>query len=182
MLDDRPLMRDALDGRPALRSWLADRFRGAGQGFPVEWDPSPPQSGQPAEHLQPEGPGLPGVLRIAATHTGIDQLSEVIYELLNMEGGSEFSALWGRAVSHQVSRDVFAEGMTRIELEARSRFKTVAREQSLVPGPHDGMLQSILEAPDDYGEFRRWIAEKNAGGATYDPEEYWAKAYDAIPR
>ena len=182
MLDDRPLLRASLASRPALRSWLAARFLGAGQGFPVEWDPSPPRSGQPAEHEQPERPGAAGRLRIADRHTGLDQLALAVFELTNMEGGDAFAALWGKAVAHQITRAAFAEGMTRTELAARARFKIIAREQGLVAGPKDVMLKGVLDSPDDYDAFRRYVDEARIQGATYDPLEYWGNAYDTIPR
>ncbi|MDB4960501.1 MAG: hypothetical protein JWP01_500 [Myxococcales bacterium] len=38
------------------------------------------------------------------------------------------------------------------------------------------MLRSMLAAPADYPAFHRWILEMRS----YDPEEYWGRAFDSI--
>ena len=119
-----------------------------------------------------------GVLRIADELSGLDQLAEVVFELTNMEGATELSELWTKAVASTVSRAEFAQGMTLIEYRAVGRFKVLARQFALAPGSRDRMLQNMLKTPDDPSAYRRWILDQGA----YDPEVYWGRAYDGIAR
>lgn len=177
LVRDRPKLRATLASRPEIRAWLAGRFGGSAGGVMVDWDPSAPRSGQLAEHLQPQVTGGHATLRIAETDSGFDQLTGAIFEMLNMESGAEFTALWGQALAHAVTRQAFAEGMARLEHRALRRFKVFAKEHALVPGDGDAWTRSMLAAPDDYAKFHQWILDARG----YGPEIYWARAYDSIP-
>jgi hypothetical protein len=176
MLRDRRMLAAELAGRPAVRAWLTQKFLGVA-GVPVDWDASAPASGQLAEHMQPQAPGEHAILRVADSVSGLDQLALASFEMINMEGARELSALWGKATARTLSRNEFAEQMSRVEHRALLAFQTFAHAQGLDPGPDDRMLASMLAAPEDYPSFHRWIL----GLRDYDPEVYWGRAFDSIP-
>jgi hypothetical protein len=122
--------------------------------------------------------GGPRILRVTDSMSGLDQLAAASFELINMEGGPELAALWGQAVARKVSRHAFAEGMTKLEHRAVVKFKAFAEQYALVPADSDGLLRSLLRAPDEYGEFRTWLTRLR----DFDPEVYWQDAYDSIEK
>lgn len=180
MLAERPALSRALVRRPALRRWFASRFAGDGQRPRITWDPATPASGQPAEHLAPDGPGGTATLRVAGSGSEMDQLACAAFELLNIENDATFVALVQRAAARSISRADFAEAMTRQEHAATVEFKRFAREHGLQPAADDAMLARMLEAPSEFPSFEAWIARLHREEGGYQPRAYWMRQYDAL--
>jgi hypothetical protein len=182
MLADRDRLRDELAARPEIRAWLVARFDGTNQPAGIDWDPAEPQSGQPAEHLQPQAPGAMFALRVSARYSGTDQLAGAVYEVFNMQGEAEMSAAWGDALAGRLSRNEFTTRMTQLELAAVVRLQQFAREHRLSARPDDVLLPRLLDAPTDYASFVAWTARLRHASGGHSSEEYWGRLYDARDR
>lgn len=178
MLDDRPKMRAALESHESLRPWLRTRF--AQKRRVIVWDPALPASGQPSEHVPPEGPGGAVRLRVSADWSGLDQLGLAAYELVNMENEIPMAALWNDAKTGRRPRGEFALAMTRLEHRALVEFEDLAKTHGLTPAPEDRMLERVLQAPRTFDAYLEWLTALHVqdGGGGYDPVRYWEESYD----
>lgn len=182
MVADRARLREVLSDHADVRAWLAARFVGTDRGFAVEWDPTEPLSGQPAEHMQPQAPGEAARLRVATGYSGNDQLAGVVYEFINMDGANAMSAAWGEARAGRVTRQEFAERMTRLEFDALVGFQHFAHEHALAARTDDVMLPRLLGAPSQFGAFVEWSTRLRRESGGHSPQEYWGRLYDSAAR
>lgn len=173
ILEARPGIAAALQSRPAVRSWILDRF--AVTDPPLYWDAGPTVSGRSAE-CDVRDPDR-SLVRVAKEASGIDQLTFLIFELHNIQGYPIFEEIHDAAVRGEVNRDQYADRMLRQEFAGLLLFREFCAAHLATLSKSERrearVYYRLVHGTDSYEEHLQNARER--GG---DLLEHWRRMFD----
>ncbi len=137
LLEDRPDMRDLIDESHPVFQWLVDSFNGKRIGQRIYWNASSPQSGRAAEHA-PAYANYPPYISISGgtETTPTDKWAALVYEMHNLENGTQFEAISRLAIESKLDADEFAEKCVELEFVALTKTQEFFRANPLTRSDH----------------------------------------------
>jgi hypothetical protein len=122
---DRPSIAKLIEEYPRLRDWLVDRFTGVHIGRRVKWSASRPEdlhSKARAGH-QTATTYSDGSVWVSAELEASEQISLLIFELLNAENSTEACQLHERAIWGKIDKKSYVKEIGRLEHRALLKRK-----------------------------------------------------------
>lgn len=172
---DRPRLAKSLDARPEVRRWILERFRITEP--PLIWESTRPVSGRKAE-WDARDPTVT-VLRIDGSPSGIDQLTNLLFELHNVQGYDVFDAIHEEAVRGELTPDEYATKMLEQEFRALLAARAFYREHlSDLSRTEEKEARSYYRLLHGTDSFEQHLKEGLDRG--FDLRDHYRELYDSI--